>query len=189
MKLKKIMLLMIGFLGFLGCTEFLDEDMQGTYSSGTFYKTPEHALLAVNACYEPLAFKTIENCLWVFGDVASDDATKGGNPGDQSEISFIDNFEITADNGYIEFIWQHYYEGIARTNKVIANVPLISMDEGLKKQYIAETKFLRAFYYFNLVNIFGEIPLKTIPPATVPLFLYRVLRSQEVDIPRLCLIR
>ena len=166
MRLKNIIVLVTGLLGVVGCSEFLDENMQGTYSSGTFYKTEEHALLAVNACYEPLAFKSIKNCLWVFGDVASDDATKGGNPGDQSEISFIDNFEITADNGYIESIWQHYYEGIARTNKVIANVPSISMEEGLKKQYVAEAKFLRAFYYFNLVNIFGEIPLKTVPPET-----------------------
>lgn len=165
MKLINIFSL-IGLLALLGCSDFLNEDMQGTYSSTTFFKTKDHAVLALNACYEPLALKNTRNCLWVFGDVASDDAAKGGNPGDQSDIGYIDNFEVNPDNGYIELIWQHYYEGIMRANQVIANVPDISMDEELKKQYLSEAQFLRAFYYFNLVNIFGEIPLKVTPAKT-----------------------
>lgn len=150
-----------------GCSEFLDENMQGRYSSATFYKTAEHAYLAVNACYEPLAFKSSENNLWVFGDVASDDATKGGNPGDQSEISFIENFEATTDNGFLGACWEHYYDGIARTNEVIGKVPGIDMDVVLRNRYVAEARFLRAMYYFILVNIYGDIPLKTAPVATL----------------------
>ncbi|MCF8381144.1 MAG: RagB/SusD family nutrient uptake outer membrane protein [Bacteroidales bacterium] len=150
----------------LGCSEFLTEDLQGTYSNSTFYKTAEHALLATNACYEPLAFKSAENNIWVFGDVASDDATKGGNPGDQSDISFIENFETNPDNGFVLAIWEHCYNGISRTNEAIANIPNIDMDITLRNQYVAEAKFLRAYYYFQLVNIFGEIPLKTQPVET-----------------------
>lgn len=165
MKLRSLIII-YGLISILGCSNFLDEDIQGKYSTLTFYKTAEHALLAINACYEPLAFTSIENNIWVFGDVASDDATKGGIPGDQSEISFIENFETNPDNGYVEAIWEHYYNGISRTNEVISNVPGIDMDDILKKKYVAEANFLRAYYYFQLVNIFGEIPLKTEPVKT-----------------------
>lgn len=165
MKFRSLIIIS-GLIFTLGCSDFLNEDIQGKYSSSTFYKTAEHALLATNACYEPLAFTSIENNIWVFGDVASDDATKGGIPGDQSEISFIENFETTADNGYVEAIWEHYYNGISRCNEVISKVPGIEMDENLKNKYVSETRFLRAYYYFQLVNIFGEIPLKTEPVET-----------------------
>lgn len=184
----KILAIVTVFALLFGCSDFLDEDLQATYSSSTFYKTEDHAFLAITACYEPLQFKSIENNLWVFGDVASDDATKGGNPGDQSEISFIERFETTADNGFILNIWQHYYNGIARTNEAIANISAIVMDETLKNQYIAEAKFLRAYYYFHLVNIFGEIPLKLDPVVTIddlhiPLFsVEQVFDQIEADL-------
>ncbi len=165
MKLRSFIIIS-GLVFTLGCTDFLNEDIQGIYSSSTFYKTAEHALLATSACYEPLALTSIQNNIWVFGDVASDDATKGGIPGDQSEISFIENFETTADNGFVEAIWEHYYNGISRTNEAISKIPGIDMNETLKKRYLSEVKFLRAYYYFQLVNIFGEIPLKTEPVKT-----------------------
>ncbi len=148
------------FISF-ACSDFLDEDLQGVYSSDTFYKTKEQAISALNATYEIMAFTTINNCLWVFGDVASDDAIKGGNPGDQSEIEFIDAFETMPANGFVENIWQHYFAGITRANNVIYYVPDIQMDTDLKSRIIGEAKFLRAYFYFNLVNIFGEVPLKT----------------------------
>jgi len=149
-----------------GCDNFLNESLQGEYSSSTFYKTAEHAKLAVTACYEPLAFKSIENNIWVFGDVASDDAVKGGNAGDQSEMTYIDQFTVATDNGFLVNCWEHYFNGIARTNEVIEKVPLIDMDTDLRDRYVGEAKFLRAYYYFNLVNIFGTVPLIISPVET-----------------------
>jgi starch-binding outer membrane protein, SusD/RagB family len=165
MKTKLIPCLFIIFLMF-SCSEFLQEDLQGEYSSATFYKTKEHAILAINGAYNILSFTNTNNCLWVFGDVASDDAIKGGGDGDQSEIVYIDQFNINASNSKLENIWQHYYEGISRANNVLYYVPDIAMDEVLKSRILGEAKFIRAFLYFNLVNIFGEIPLKLHPPLT-----------------------
>lgn len=153
-------------LTLVACNDFLDTELQGTYTNSTFYQTEDHALFAINATYEITAFKNIQNNLWVFGDVASDDAVKGGNAGDQSEIEYIDEFNINPDNGYIESIWKHYYEGITRANKVIYYVPNIDMDENLRARIVGEAKFLKAYFYFHLVNIFGEIPLKTEPAFT-----------------------
>jgi hypothetical protein len=122
-------------------------------------------MLALTAAYQPLSFTSIKNPLWVFGDVASDDAIKGGIPGDQSEIEFIEQFSYTRDNGFLESIWQRYYEGISRTNDVIHRLG-DGVSSNVKQSVIAEAKFLRAYYYFHLVNIFGEIPLKTKPALT-----------------------
>ncbi|MDD2548562.1 MAG: RagB/SusD family nutrient uptake outer membrane protein [Bacteroidales bacterium] len=162
---KSFRILIIGAVLLMGCTDFLNEDMEGIYTSTTFYQTDDHAMLALTAAYQPMSFTGIKNPLWVFGDVASDDAMKGGIPGDQSEIEFIEQFSYTRDNGFIENIWQRYYEGISRANDVIHRLePDVSTE--VKESVIAEAKFLRAYYYFHLVNIFGEIPLKTKPAYT-----------------------
>lgn len=148
------------------CSDFLNEELKGTYTSETFYKTQEDALGSVNGAYEILAFSDVANNLWVFGDVASDDTNKGGNSGDQADIKYVDDFNVNPDNGAIENIWKHYFEGINRANNTIYYVPQISMDTELQDRIVAEGKFLRAYFYFNLVNIFGEIPLKTTPALT-----------------------
>jgi len=158
--MKKVILISLVFL--MSCSDFLDEEMQGIYTSGTFFKTDDHAMLALTAVYQPMSFTSIRNPLWVFGDVASDDAIKGGFAGDQSEIEFIEQFTYTRDNGFLLHIWQRYYEGISRSNDVIHRLgPGVS--ESVSEQVQAEAKFLRAYYYFHLVNIFGEVPLKTEP--------------------------
>lgn len=155
------------FISLSSCDKMLDVELQGEYTNNTFYQTKEHAILAINSTYQLCAFVNTANNLWVFGDVASDDAVKGGDAGDRSDIAYINDFAVNADNGEIESIWKHYYEGIVRANNVTSYVPDIDMDEDLKQRIIAEAKFLRAYYYFHLTNIFGAIPLKTIAIKTV----------------------
>lgn len=150
-------------LWFAGCDDFLTQDLKGTFSSDTYYKNEVQAIQAINGAYNAIAFTNTHNAIWVFGDVASDDAVKGGNPGDQAEITYIDDFTADANNGFIGNYWRYSYEAIARANNVIANVPAIAMDEALKARIIAEAKFIRAYSYFNLVNIFGKVPLKLSP--------------------------
>lgn len=161
--INRILLTVLALL--LGaCSDFLTENLQGTYSNATFYKTEAHALLAITGVYNAASFVSTENHLWVFGDVASDDATKGGLAGDQSDIQFIDEFSYSRNNGSLEKIWKHYYEGISRANYLLYYSPGIDMNEDLKSRILGEAKFLRAYFYFNLVNIFGEIPIKLNPP-------------------------
>lgn len=160
--MKKLIILTLVVWSLAGCTKFLDEEMQGIYTSQTFFQTDDHAMLALTAAYQPIAFTSINNSLWVFGDVASDDAIKGGNPGDQSEIEFIEQFTYTRDNGFLLNIWKRYYEGVSRANDVIHRLG-DGVSAEVKNEVIAEAKFLRAYYYFHLVNIFGEIPLKISP--------------------------
>ena len=158
--MKQYVIIVTGILLILpGCEKYLDQQPQGNYPLSAFYQTEEHAQLAITACYEKLSFSNSDNRLWVFADVASDDAVKGGFPGDQADMELIDNFQISADNGNGETTWAIYYEGVARCNLVLKYVPDIDMDQALKNRIIGEAYFLRGYYYFQLCNIFANIPL------------------------------
>ena len=156
----------MGLIFISSCKDFLTEDLKGEFSTDTFYKNESQAIQAINGVYNALSFTSSNNDIWVFGDVASDDAVKGGNAGDQTEITYIDEFTTDASNGIILNYWQFAYEAIARSNNVIANVPSVIMDEDRKSRIIGEAKFIRAYTYFNLVNIFGKVPLKLLPQIT-----------------------
>lgn len=143
----------------VACDDFLQEDMKGQYTSNSFFSSSDNAVSAVTGVYNSLYGST----LWIFGDVASDDAVKGGNAGDQADINDIDDHSASADNGVLNTYWINTYETVSRANNVIAYAPDIKMDETLKARLIGEAKFLRAYAYFNLVNIYGEIPIKTEP--------------------------
>ncbi len=173
-KLNKILSFSVIMVLFMSCNDFLDVELEGEYTSSSFYKTKEHAISAINSTYQITAFNTSNNNVWVFGDVASDDAVKGGNDGDQSDIGFVNDFNVNTDNGAIEALWKHYYEGISRANNVIYYVPNIEMDVDLQAQIIGEAKFLRAYFYYHLSNIFGEIPLKIAP----------ALNTGDLNIPK-----
>ncbi len=141
------------------CSDMLNEQPRGDYAEAAFYQTSAQAVLAINAAYQPLSFASDNNRLWVFGDVASDDAAKGGDPGDQADIGLVDNFQIFPSNGPVESEWGVLYEGINRANLVLQRVPAINMDMTLKNRILGEARFLRAVYYVYLMNIYGDVPL------------------------------
>lgn len=153
-------LMTVIFFSGTGCKKFLTKEVLGNYPETEFYKTQQQAILAINAAYQPLNFTSVsQNRIWVFGDVASDDAQKGGDPGDQADIDLIDQFNITPINGNLGDEWGTLYEGITRCNIVLQKVPLINMDKALQSRILSEAKFLRSWYYFNLINVFGDVPI------------------------------
>ena len=147
------------------CNQFLTENLQDAYSSENFYTNQTNAVMGVTGVYNSL----YGNILWVFGDIASDDAMKGGNAGDQTDITSLNNFSANSGNGEISTFWQSTYETIDRANNVIANITAMStttIDPTIQKRLVGECKYLRALSYFYLVNIFGEVPLKLEPQTT-----------------------
>ena len=159
MKKISITLLVALLLTTSSCTNFLNEEVRAAYSEDTFYKTQAQALQALNAAYQTLTFSSDNNRLWVFGDVASDDAAKGGDPGDQADIGLVDDFAVFPNNGPVESEWGLLYEGISRCNRVIQQVPTINMAADLKARILGEARFLRALNYFYLVNMYGPVPV------------------------------
>jgi hypothetical protein len=102
---------------------------------------------------------TVSN--YVFGGIASDDAVKGTDAGDQPEQSFIEQYNWLSDNTYFLGKWWHQYDGVARCNEVIqiVNGELVKdMTDAEKTQVIAEARFLRGFYHFEAKKMWNNIP-------------------------------
>ena len=106
---------------------------------------------------------------FVLQDIASDDVKKkwtpDGTDNDQPWMDQVDNFNFTASNPGFNGQWSYDYEGISRSNLAIsyltdaAITTKIGIDPALKNRLLGEVYFLRAFYYFDLVNNFGDVPL------------------------------
>ncbi|MGI4886369.1 MAG: RagB/SusD family nutrient uptake outer membrane protein [Janthinobacterium lividum] len=146
-----------------GCKTFLDQPVLGQYEAGQFFTSDTNAILAVNAAYVPLSFRDASsNVLWVLGDVASDDAVKGSNPGDQADFENIDIFNITPINAAVEAQWRRDYDGVFKCNVVLDGLPAgnTSVSADVRQQATGQAQFLRAYYYFQLAALYGNVPLR-----------------------------
>lgn len=148
-----------------GCDDWLREEAPGSTKLEDFFTDGTTALQSVNACYTPLGWEYQGTYYpeWFVGDVASDDAVKGGEYVlDMAAAYDIENFKTVASNELLLQFYRAQYQGISRCNFSLANVPEMPTDtimtEPLKNRYIGEAKFLRAYYYFRLVRMFGGVP-------------------------------
>ncbi|MEO6038533.1 MAG: RagB/SusD family nutrient uptake outer membrane protein [Saprospiraceae bacterium] len=145
----------------VSCQNILDKEPLGILDAGSFFQTADDAIQATNAAYQPLLFNTENNNLyWAFGELPSDEAVTGGD-GSQSGLVELDFFNYTPRTNQFNDFWKLNYQGISQCNTVIEKVPAISMDEGLKNRVIGEATFLRAYYYFLLTQVYGDVPLLT----------------------------
>jgi hypothetical protein len=159
-------LLLISFLTIFSCQSILDKDPIGILDAGSFFQTSDDAVQAINAAYESLMFNnTNNNFYWAFGEVTSDEAIAGGD-GSRPGIVELDFFTYTPRTQEFNDFWVVNYNGISQCNTVIEKVPAIEMDETLKNRVLGEAYFLRAYYYFMLTQVFGDVPLliKITPP-------------------------
>jgi hypothetical protein len=163
MKAKNITLYIIATLLFIsaGCKKVLNQPIEGQYSTNNFFTSDANAKLAVNAAYTSLTFTDASsNAIWVLGDLASDDAIKGGSAGDQADFQSLSDFNINPSNAAVEAVWKLNYQGVFTCNVVtdgLANNSAISA--AVKTQSMGQAQFLRAYYYFNLTVAYGNIPL------------------------------
>ena len=93
--------------------------------------------------------------------LASDDQYGGGGVNDKlmQAMDLITNYNADMTNNF----WSLRYEGINRANTLIQALPNTAMDDDLKTQYLGEALFLRAFYYYELASMYGNVPLLTVP--------------------------
>lgn len=166
-KLLRILFMLTFSVGFFSCGEdFLEKEPLGKITEDAFFKTPEQAIEATNAVYNNLRrWETHVFAYIGMTDLISDDADKGSTPNDASFLLELDNLTHNAVNLAPFTVWDGYYQGVHRANVVIERVPTIEMDEALKTRLVGEAKFLRGYYYFNLVRWFGGVPLNTKPLA------------------------
>ena len=161
MKLLTKIFLAVVATGFTSCNDYLEVDPVGTIEFDANFTSVEGAITALDGAYQPLLTSGgYDESLWVIGDLVSDDAF----PPRAQELIDFKNLNILATNEFLDELWEQHYRGILRANAVIARVPDITFPEGrtqLQAYVVGQAYFLRALYYFNLVRIFGEVPLRT----------------------------
>jgi hypothetical protein len=97
---------------------------------------------------------------WVWGDVASDDATKGSDITDQATIVPVENYSVDATNGYVVNAWRFYYAGIARANAVLKELAKVNpaLPDATATSIKAQAMFIRAFIHFQAKKVYNNIP-------------------------------
>lgn len=165
--MKKYIFL-LGFIplcAIVSCTKELDLKPHQIYYDN-FYKTGDDAISAINSVYDVLgSVSQYSNNLWLIQDIASDDCNARVTLNDPNLHQF-DTYSLETNNKYLAAIWQGSYLGIARANVVLQKVPSIVMDSALQQRILGEALFLRALNYFNLVRMFGGVPLVTVPVSS-----------------------
>ncbi len=162
--------------------EKLDVEGDGVVFEENFYRNEIEAYSGLVAAYDKLGkfAGAMENAPLLFLNSASDDFyAGGGNSGDQPGLQVASNYTVSASN-MPPNIWADYYKAVARCNIMIQKLPEIAMDGTKKARFMAEVKTLRAYYYFDLVRLFKNIPLIVAPLTKDEIPLVLQAKPEEV---------
>jgi hypothetical protein len=140
---------------FASCEKFLDLNPLYTQDAENYFETPVDYERALTGAYDLLQSSFIT--VWI-GEIASDNSIAGGESVTDTEgLHEIENMTHDAVNNEIRNIFRWNYAGLTRANYLLENRNKIDFDG--KANIIAQAEFLRAYYYFELVKYFGDVPL------------------------------
>ena len=145
--------------GIVSCDEFVDYEASETYNivADDYFKSSNDYEAALVGVYDVTQW-TLYN--FMIGEIASENSLCGGESAtDVIGLQKIDDMIHDAENDQLTRIWQYMYEGINRANYMVENKD--KMDFSRKAELYGEVHFLRAFFYFELTKIFGDVPLFT----------------------------
>lgn len=163
-KINYIGILALTMIFFNGCSkDFLDVPIQGQATPDSDPAIAEKLVTGVyNSLLAGSAFGGIGDVHGISFVTATiimtDDADKGSTASDQPNIAAIDNFEHTSTNNFVAALWTGNYNAIAKANQALKALETAPIQDALKTQYQGEVRFLRAYFYFNLVRYFGGVP-------------------------------
>lgn len=163
MKTKILSLLTLCAVLMTSCD--LTEKPYGFYSEDNFYKTAEDAEVSLLYAYNTLNFIEYSRGILYIGELASEicDVKSGEAYGSQD----LNNWTASANNETLTYYFKYCYIGINRANAVIENVANSTFDESAKTRLLGEAYFLRAYHYFNLVRVYGLVPIQKSMVKTV----------------------
>ncbi len=167
---------------------FLDTEDVTTATEQNFYKTPGDAYKALVGCYDGLQRVWTDGiALPVAAEVMSDNVFGGTGASDGFGYQMMDEFDklrSPSDQNMYNANWILYYKAVYRCNMLLSKMEQIDWtgNETLRKTYESETKFIRAYLYFDMVRLWGNIPLITVPtsenmPQATPEEVYKLIGS------------
>jgi hypothetical protein len=167
-------MVVLGALLVTSCSkEFLEVEPKGTTLETNYYKNAAEAFTGLIAAYDPLGTecgKTYSNKIGPLNSASDDCYAGGGSSSDVPAWQVWNNFTLDAATGIQADFWSRNFTGVYRVNVLLSKLPDVPMDAALKARYIAESKFLRGYYYFDLVRLFKNVPLFTAPLAPKDFF-------------------
>ncbi|MET0465551.1 MAG: RagB/SusD family nutrient uptake outer membrane protein [Chitinophagaceae bacterium] len=143
------------------CKKELDVNPQERVPFDSYYKTEADAFAGLVAVYDRFGFQAggLYDKIAIM-DVAGDDQLAGGGgPSDINDLQVMSTYTLNANVGPHGYLWNRGYSGIYRANVLLSVIDKIPMDAAKKARFIAETKTMRAAFYFDLVTFFKNVPL------------------------------
>lgn len=168
MKKIYLLILLVSMFFLPSCKKFLEEVPSSVLVAENFYKTEADAEAAVTAAYDGLNDQSniYFRGVYLLSELPTDNAECGQGVAN-AYIFAIDNYTYGPVNDRFYVLYTALYKTIAISNAAIDKVPGIAMDAVKKKRLIAEARFIRALMYFNLVRLFGEVPLALHPVSSL----------------------
>lgn len=140
--------------------DFLNLTPVSDASSSSFYTKSSDINQAVNGAYDALqSGSQYGRNFYLIMEVSSDNTSQTSTTDGGGIYADFDLFSVVSSNAILDQSWRSCYIGILRANAVIENIENVQMDENEKKNRMGEAKFIRALTYFNLVRIWGDVPL------------------------------
>lgn len=168
---SSILMFILGLV--TSCGDLLDLEPPMTQVTENFYRDQNDAFQALTSAYNILnwsapstASGSPQNCAFeIVSEILGDACYAGGaNANDIPTTGRINTFEMRVNDPAPEALWYKYFTGIYRANQLLVKIDNIKfVDENLRTRYKAEALFLRANYYFDVVRLFGNVPLILTP--------------------------
>ena len=147
-----------------GCSDFLKEDNRSTLTQSNYFANATQAQSAVDGLYNRLRLLNdgpgYGESSWVALELLALHATTLGQSFNNNQLI---NQSIDPANPYFSSIWNNAYNGIGAANLALDRIPAVSMDDAQKKALLGQAYFIRAFLYYHLVRLYGDVPLITKP--------------------------
>ena len=164
MKYSSLLIILAAIITLSSCKKFLEEEPKNVVAVTNYYQNENDAIAAVNAIYSYLNSTSTgstagvyHSTFWVIAGCASDEMINKNVF--QPDIDQISKFSTTPNASSLEETWMMHYKAITLANIAIARIPAIEMDPTLRTRLINEAHFLRGLLYFDMVRLFGSIPL------------------------------
>ena len=188
MKSIKLTIVVLALVcGLASCNDWLKEQQPNESKLSDFFISKDAAKQAVVGCYVPMTWNLGSTYCneWLIGDVASDDAIKGGEYlKDMADAFDICKFQVVSSNGLLDAFYNAQYIGISRCNQALESIAAMILPEDMteteRSQMLGEARFLRAFYYFRLVRLFGGVPMPLAPVVSSEDWKMQRSTSEEV---------
>ncbi|WPP50960.1 RagB/SusD family nutrient uptake outer membrane protein [Catalinimonas niigatensis] len=142
---------------FASCAD-LEEKPVGLLSPESLFRTPNDVEVVIFGAYGWISTERLYGRQFVSALMLRGDMVDIGDRGTPAERQQVNDFNMDADNGMVRQFWPYWYQTISAANAAVAGAETLDLSDEEINPLIAEARFIRAFSYYHLVRVFGDIP-------------------------------